>query len=187
MTNIAGIQKWIIFVIILNFLFISCNYNAEEIIDKTSKILPNKKHLVVEKINKETTAVGIFTNHNYGTSHSFTYTFSVNPGDINWDGGSSEPKSILFCKDTTYVRYLKEKSIKVKYTDSIDGVIKDKHHFEIHEVFQKHIDERYFFKLLGNDYWAEISSENYSSIQKSCDEYLIPNDNELTLEPVVNK
>lgn len=170
------------FVIILNCLFSSCNYNTEEMIDKTSILLPNGKHLVVEKTNKETTAVGVFTNHNYGMSHSFTYKISINPGDINWDGGSGEPKYITFCKDTTYIRYLQEKSIETEYTDSIDHTTKHNHHFEIREVFQKYIDDRYFFKLLGDDYWVEISSEDYFFVKKSGDEYYIPNDNEILLK-----
>lgn len=186
MTYKFRIWKGAFLLVILNYVCSSCNYNAEETINKTSTLLPNGKHLVVEKINKETTSVGVFTHHNYGTSHSFTYTFSINPGNINWDGGSGEPKNILFCKDTTYIRYLKEKSIKVEYTDSIDDTITYNYHDEIQEVFQKHRDERYFFNLFGDAYWVEISSQNYSSVHKSCDEYPIPNDNELSLIPIAN-
>jgi hypothetical protein len=149
-------------------------------------MLPNGKHLVVEKITKETTSRGIITNHNYGTSHSFKYKLLLSKEDINWNSGSGEPKNILFCKDTIYIRYLKEKSIRTEYIDSVDNTTKYNYHSEIHEVFQKHIDKRYFFKLLGTDFWVDITSENYSSLKKSCDDYLIPNENELTLKSNVN-
>lgn len=67
---------------------------------KTSKILPNGKHIIVEKNTKEMTSRDIFTNHNYGTSHQFTYKFLLTEDNISWDGGSAEPKNIIFYKDT---------------------------------------------------------------------------------------
>lgn len=182
MTYKFCLKKGTYLIVLLNCLVISCNYNTEEILDKTSKILPNGKHIVVEKSTKETTSRGVFTNHNYGTSHRYSYTFLMPKEDINWNGGSGEPKNILFCKDTIYVRYLKEKSIRTKYIDSTDNTTKYNYHSEIHEAFQKHIDERYFFKLFGDDFWVDITSENYSSVKKSCDDYHIPNDNELALK-----
>ncbi|MEI6866142.1 hypothetical protein [Flavicella sp.] len=72
------------------------------------------------------------------------------------------------------------------YIDSIDNTTKYNYHSEIQEVFQKHIDERYFFKLFGNDFWVDIPSENYSFLKKSCEDYDIPSDNELSLKFNVN-
>jgi len=164
-------------------LLISCNQKTEEIINLTSKILPNQKHLVVEKTNRKTKFLGIFSNHNYGTSYRFSYKLSLNPGDINWNGGSGEPKYLLFCKDTTYIRYLKKKSIKTAYTDPENDSIKYNYHYEIQEVFQKHIDKRYFFQLFGDDYWVDMPAENYTSLNTLCNEYSVPNDNELLLKP----
>lgn len=175
------------FALIMIFFFSSCNYNSEKNIDKVNKLLPNGKHLMVEKTNEETTAIGIFTKHDYGTTHQFSYKFSINNGDINWDGGSGEPKNILFCEDTIYIRYLTNKYIQVESTDSIDNTITYDHYFEIKEVFQKHIDKRYFFKLLGDDYWVDVLPEDYASRKIFCDEYFIPNDHELSLPPITKK
>jgi hypothetical protein len=172
-------------IIVLNFLFISCNYDTKEITNRTNKVLPNGKYLVVEKITTETTSRGIVTNHNYGTSHSFRYKLSLHQEDINWNGGSGEPKNILFCKDTIYIRYLKEKRSRTEYIDSISNTTKYYYHSEVLEVFQKHIDERYFFKIFGSDFWVDITPQHYASLKKSCEDYPIPNENELTLKPTI--
>lgn len=185
MTYSSIIKKVAYCVITLSCLFSSCNSETQETLDKTREVLPNGKRLVVEKTNKETTSTGIFTKHNYGTTHSYAYKISVNPGVIIWDERSGEPKSIIFCKDTTYIRYLKEKSIEA-YTDATDTTQSYNRHYETQEFYQKHIDERYFFKLFGTEYWEEISKENYSSIKNSCEVYKIPNDNELSLKPVID-
>ena len=161
-------------------LFTSCNYDTQEVVNKTSKKFPNNITLSVEKITKETTSRGIFTNHNYGTSHNFTYSFFIKKKNIHWDGGSSEPKNILFYKNDIYVRYLEKKSIKE--VDSINDT--NNYHYEIQETFQKHIDERYFFKLFGDEYWIEISPKDYTYIKTHGEEYNIPNDNELSLKSI---
>lgn len=170
--------------LIISYLLISCNNTTEKTIDKTNNRLPNGKRLIVEKINKETTSIGIFSKHNYGTSHHFTYKVSIKPGDINWNGGTAEPKQLIFKNDTTYIRYLKKKRINIKYLDSLDSTVKYKHKSEIHAFFQKHIDNRYFFKLLGDDYWIDISLNNYEAVKKRGNEYIIPNDNEYSLDSV---
>lgn len=179
----------IAFVYFISLLLISilhsCTTKTKKRIDITNIQFPNEKYLMVEKTNEDKTSIGVFTKNNYGTKHSFAYKFSVDNGNINWNGGSGEPKHILFCKDTTFVHSLKEKSVNTQYTDSLDNTIKYKHHYEIQDIFEKHIDERYFFKFFGNEYWVEISPENYMLKKESCDEYAIPNDNELSLTPVI--
>ena len=163
--------------IIIQFLF-SCEFKTEERIDKTSQTFPNGKHIIVEKLNKESTSTGILTNINYGTSHSFKYQFTLTEDNIKWDGGSSEPKNIIFCKDAIYIRYLKEKSLNTTVIDSSDTIIEN-NTYEVKEFFQKHIDRRYFLKIFGDDFWEDISSENYYSMKNSCGELFIPNDGEL--------
>lgn len=186
MTNKSNMRKGTSFIILLSFLFSGCKYDTEEVTNNTKIILPNGKHLVVEKTTTETTSTGIITKYNYGTSHRFKYKLLLSKEDISWDGGSGEPKNILFCNDNTYIRYLEKKSIRTEYIDSITNETKSSYHSEISEAFQKHIDNRYFFNLLGSDFWIDITSEDYSSLKKSCKDYIIPNENELTLEPAAN-
>lgn len=66
----------------------------------------------------------------------------------------------------------------------MDNIAKEYKQLEVHNVYEKHIDERYFFKIFGDDYWTEISAEEYFSAKKSTKEYAIPNDNELTVTPI---
>ncbi len=169
----------ILFYILIICFFSSCNRETKETIDITNKVFPNGKHYTIEKTNKETTSIGIFSKHNYGTHHSFSYKLSIDPGSIHWNGGSGEPKHIIFCKDTTYIHYLKKKSIELAQTDSLKT--NTEYTYKVQDVFEKHIDKRYFFNLFGDDYWVEILPEEYASIKNSCGEFLISNDNELSL------
>ena len=171
-----------VYILLSVFMLYGCNHEEIEKIDKTSIILPNQKHLTIIKNNKETTSIGIITKHNYGTTHSYTYELEISPGNINWDGGTAEPKNIIFCEDITYIRFLKEKMIEVENTESTDSIATYSRYYENQEVYQEHIDNRYFFNLLGDDFWAEIDSEKYLSKKKLCKEYKIPNSNELSLE-----
>ncbi len=181
MTRKFKIGKAAFIVAVSVILCSSCTYDTEEKIDKSNKLLPNGKHLVVEKATSSTTATGFFTKYSYGITHSFYYKLSINPGDVNWDGGSAEPKNIIFYKDAAYIHYLKEKDVKVEAFDSLDNITKTYTQLEVHDFYEKHIDERYFFKLFGSDYWTEIPAEEYFLAKQSSEEYDVPNDNELTV------
>ncbi|WP_405292535.1 hypothetical protein [Algibacter sp. Ld11] len=168
----------------INALFISCDYEDKEIIDKMNTVLSNGRHLEVEKTTTLSTAIGLFSGHNYGTTHRFTYKLRIEPEDVTWDGGSGEPKSLLFFKDTTYIYFLKEKVIRKTYTDSITNTLKEDSYTEIHAFYQKHIDMRYFFKFFGDDYWVDIPHKDFNAIKHFSNEFAIPNDNELSLKPM---
>lgn len=170
-----------ILVIIIS-LFVSCDYEDKVIVDKTHTVLSNGKRLEVEKTTTLSTAIGLFSGHNYGTTHRFTYNMAIQPEDVNWHGGSGEPKALLFSKDTIYLYYLKEKVIRTTYTDSVTNTLKEDSHTEIQAFYEKHIDERYFFKLLGDDYWVDIQAEDYDAAKHFSDEFAIPNDNELSVK-----
>ncbi|SEK93123.1 hypothetical protein SAMN04487910_1503 [Aquimarina amphilecti] len=178
MKKLAYVQ---IFSFVLFFLIISCRSKTTERIDITNTLLGNDMYLEVEKKNKNTTHRGIITNSNYGTTHSYSYKLTINNGDINWNGGTAEPKHLLFCKDSTYIHYLKEKYIPIKSKDSVGNIAEENSYYEVQDVFEVYVDKRYFFKLFGDEYWLEISSESYNLQKESCTEYSIPNDNELSL------
>lgn len=169
--------------IAVSFLIISCTSETEETIDVTNKTFPNGKHLLIEKTIKNSKMIGFISGHNYGNTRSFTYQFTVKQDKVDWYGGSGEPKKIIFHKDTTYVYYLKEKRQSVTTIDSANNNTPITSHYEVlTPVFEKHIDKRYFFKLFGDDYWSEISLENYSDVKALSTEYDIPNDNEFILD-----
>ncbi|EZH72903.1 hypothetical protein ATO12_22505 [Aquimarina atlantica] len=174
------IYKALCFTLIVG-LFCNCTSKTEKNIDNTNILLGNKKHLVVQKINKTTNHVGILSKHNYRTTHHYEYEFTVDRGDVNWKGGSGEPKHILFCKDSIYLHYLKEKYVSIQDRDTTNSQIENHKDYKVVEVFEVYIDNRYFFNLFGNDYWVEITPESYANKKITCDEYSIPNDNELSL------
>lgn len=162
-------------------LFSNCTSKTETNIDNTNILLGNGKHLEVQKINKSTNHVGILSKHNYGTTHHYEYKFTIDKGDVNWNGGSGEPKNLLFCKDSIYLHYLKEKYVSIQNRDTINSQIRTDKDYKVIEVFEVYIDNRYFFNFFGDDYWIEITPESYASKKMSCDEFSIPNDNELSL------
>ncbi len=165
---------------VLLFVITSCSQLSTENTDIVSKILPNGQHIEVEKTNKETTSIGIITKHNYGTTHSFTYKITLDKMGIEWNGGSGEPKHLLFCKDTVYIHFLKDKWVEEETIDSLNETSNG--HYQIQEAYQVHIDKRYFFKLLGDAYWIETTPDNYIKQKTTCNEFRVPNDNELVLE-----
>ncbi len=179
--KLKKIIKLGILVLIIS-LFLSCDYEDKVIVDKTHKVLSNGKRLEVEKTTTLSTAIGLFSGHNYGTTHRFVYKLGIQPEYVNWDGGSGEPKALLFHRDTTYIYYLKEKVIRTAYTDSVTNTLKEDNHTEIQAFYEKHIDKRYFFKLLGDDYWVDIQAEDYDAVKSFSNEFIIPNDNELSVK-----
>jgi len=170
---------------ILLISLISCKSTTTERVDVTNKLLGNNIHLKVEKTNTNITTTGILTKSNYGTSHSYNYKLTVNDGDIHWDGGSAEPKHILFCNDTTYIHTLKEKYVVMKSKDSIGNMVEKEGYYEIKNTYEAHVDKRYFFKFFGDEFWVEITEEKYNTKKESCNEYDVPNDNELSIPTTV--
>lgn len=181
-----NIIRTVVFLALISCVFSSCEQKTEKKVNKVNELLPNGELLTVEKTNIKTTSIGIISKRSYGTKHNYSYNVRINKHDINWDGGSGkpEPKNIIFCKDTIYIRYLKNKTIKIEKpnsTDSTDSITKYNYHTKVIEVFQKNVDERYFFNWFGDNYWLNITPENYTVLKNSCEEYTIPNDNEILL------
>lgn len=130
----------------------------------------NGKHVIVKKETTDVESRGGITGTSYSSTHHFDYQVSITPGRIYWEGGgSSEPKYVLFCgEDSLYFHYVRKKSVR----DQPDVSASE---------FIRHVDERFFFKLLGKAYWLNVESEDYQQKQKSCKEFPIPNDDELSI------
>ena len=169
--------------IIISVLIISCTTETKTNTNKTIKQLTDNKLIEVTKTEKTATHKGIFTGHNYGTTHSFTYQFTINKNEVIWkDKGSAVPKKILFCGDTTYVNCLQKKSVPYqKFPSDTTMSYKD----TIVKKYHKFIDNRYFLKWFGTYSWLEISKEKYNSKKANCKEYSIPTDNDY--KKIINK
>ncbi|APU09930.1 hypothetical protein A5M85_06430 [Cellulophaga lytica] len=159
----------------------SCKSNTEESSTEKSLVLPNGMRLTVLKTNKDETSIGILTGSNYGTTHTYKYNVLLHEPDVNWSLGSGEPKNFLFCKDTIYIHYVNKNNYPISVTDSVTNTTAAKNNYKIESMYQKHVDNRYFFNLFGDDFWLDVSPKRYNEIKNSCDEYAIPNDGELTV------
>lgn len=168
-------------------LLFSCNSETTLKTYTTNKELSNGISIAVEKTNKETSHIGVFTKHDYGKTHSFSYELTIRDSDISWVGGSGEPKKIIFCEGSVFLLSYAEKLFNNDSLRKIDTTLTYQSYYEVVEVFQKHIDERYFFKLLGDDYWVDVLPSYYQSKKSICNEYVVPNDDELFLSKIEEK
>lgn len=142
--------------------------------------LDNGKILRVEKTNNTTTHKGVLTGHVYGATLSYRYKITVNKNEVIWDGGSSVPQQILFGNQGVCIHFVREDSHRRELV-SQDGKTHDEIIKTVVPVYEKFIDERYFFKLFGEYHWVEISPETYQKIKETGGYFPIPNGNELTL------
>jgi len=157
---------------------LSCRSKTEKIVNIETVIFENGKRLEINKTDRNTSSIGIFSNHNYGVTHQYSYDLTLD-NDIDWIGGSHEPKQILFNEEDVYLRFLHKKRYTTSMLDTITQESKTSFEYKVEQGFQRHIDERYFFKWFGEDYWVNIDSNFYYSQQKVGKEYDIPNDGEL--------
>lgn len=160
---------------------LSCRSKTEKIVNIETVIFENGKRLEINKTDRNTSSIGIFSNHNYGVTHQYSYELTLD-NDIDWIGGSHEPKQILFNEEDVYLRFLQKKRYNTSSIDSLTLETKTSHYYTTKENYQKHIDERYFFNWFGKDYWVNVDSLEYHSLRKAGQEFEIPNDEELILE-----
>lgn len=167
-------MKYFFNIALLVLLLLSCKTETEVNTNVTSKKLPNNKLIEVLKIEKTATKRGVFTGHDYSATYSFEYQFTVNKNEVIWkDKGSAVPKTIVFCNDTTYIKYLQKKSVAYQQFPN-DTIVKYKD--TIVEKHDKFIDKRYFFKWFGKVSWLTLSKDEYNAKKLRCSEYVIPND-----------
>lgn len=176
-----SILNYIYLYLLLILVLISCETSSVETIDINNQHYPNGLDLMIEKTNKDSKSYGIITGHFYGNTHSYKYKVEIKQGDVVWNGGSSEPKSFTLCNDTIFLHYLKEKYISYQYIDSLNNDTINDSYYQTQEFYAKHVDNRYLFNKLGSDYWVDISKGHYLTKLNTCDEYSIPNDNELSV------
>ena len=147
----------------------ACNSQTEVREKIISAELPNGFLIQVKKIDTYTSQIGVVSGHVYGKSHAYSYQFTLSPGRIYWYGGSSVPQEIILCSNEIYIHYLQLDS--QGNSGEASKIIKS--HYD------KHIDNRYFFKLLGDQYWVTDSALTYKN-SNNCKKSDIPNDRELT-------
>ncbi|MBI3562423.1 MAG: hypothetical protein HY080_11990 [Gammaproteobacteria bacterium] len=126
----------------------------------------------VKKINSDTIYKGLISGIKYGTSHSYHYSFTLSPGRIYWEHENGVPKELKICSKDLYIYYLQ------RIFQEQSGVLKT----IVQPHYAKHVDKRYFFKFLGEQYWVTATKADYDSVG-DCKSLAIPNDNELEINP----
>lgn len=165
------------FSITILLVFISCTTKTEINTNVTSKQLAKNKLLAVQKTEKTDSRKGIFSNHEYSSSYSYNYQFTINDNEVIWqDKGSAVPKNILFSEDTVYINYVEKKS--VPYQQAANDTIA-RYKDSIVTKYDQFIDNRYFFKWFGEFSWQSITLEKYNKKILNGTEYSIPNDDDL--------
>lgn len=174
-------MKTKILLIIVVLFLISCTTQEEISTNVTSELLSNNRLIEVLKTEKTSTSTGIITHSNYGTTYSFEYQFTVDKNAVIWKNkGSAIPKKIVFCNDTTYVKYLRKKSIAYQKVES-DTITRTMYKDTIVTMHEAFIDNRYFFKLFGDSFWTIVDEDKYDARKAKYTEYEIPNDNDFEL------
>ena len=155
-------------IIVLFFVLCMCSSNTEVYRSTFKREYQNGKSIEVIREDEVTKWKGLITGADYGGTSSFTYQFTIEPDDFEWKGNINQaPLALVFCNDQTYMKAT-ERLLKF---DSLygPGTVKDT------TLYFKNIDERYFFKLFGKQYFADIDSVTYHQNKANCSEVLIPN------------
>ena len=63
-----------------------------------------------------------------------------------------------------------------------DTIIVTKYRDTIVPKFEAYIDNRYFYKMFGDDFWVDIVAERYNTIKTKYKVFDIPNDNEYQIK-----
>lgn len=172
-----------VILIAMVLLLSSCNTNTDEYTEELNEKYPDGYTVKVNYHLSSTTYTGAFTGINYGTSRNFSYRVLWSPGRVKWDQSLTqreqstemEPRHMIPCRGKFYMEYYTRESV----------VINDKPQYKTVRYYLEHIDNRYFFKLLGEQYWIKITAEALEAATKSCTAYVIPNKHELTLDAAI--
>jgi len=162
-------------------LLVSCKTETEKTTNSIRKQFENGKYIEVVKTDESSTHYGMITHTNYGTTHRFNYRFSVNKNEVVWNPkNSAEPKKITFTKDSVFLQSIEKRNFPYQEI-SADTTI-TKHKDSLVFKYEVYIDNRYFFKLLGDDFWLDIPSSQYKNTIQDYKIFEVPNDNEYQIE-----
>lgn len=173
----------VILIAAMALLVSSCDSHTDEYTDELHEDYLNGFTVKVNYHLSSTTYTGKFTGLKYGTSRNFSYQVLWSPGRVKWSEALTqrekstemEPRQMIPCRGKLYMEYYTRESV----------IINDKQQYNTVRYYLEHIDNRYFFKLLGEQHWAKITTEALEAATKSCTAYVIPNRHELTLDDAI--
>ncbi|MEJ0031617.1 MAG: hypothetical protein WDO15_15130 [Bacteroidota bacterium] len=154
-------------IVALLFILCTCSSNTEVYQSRFTREYENGKSIEVIREDRVTKWTGMITGKDYGGTSTFTYQFNVEPDDYKWEGLVNEaPLALVFCGDETLLRTTER---IIKYDSLYDpGTFKDT------TLYYKNVDERYFFKWFGEQYFVGTDSVTYEQTKVKCSEVLVP-------------
>jgi len=151
---------------LLVIFIISCSTKVTYTYEKFTKSYPDAKRVDVTVTFSSTEYTGLLSGHRYDNTESYSYSFQLSPGRIKWKN-NGEPKRFVFCNNNVYLKYMVSSS---NYDDTLEKVIT-----KVSARYNIHQDDRYFFKLFGEQSWINISESKYRRYAEKCTEENIPN------------
>jgi hypothetical protein len=151
----------------LLFLLVACSSNTDVYTSTFHQSYDNGRSIEVVREDRVTKWKGLLTGTNYGETNNFDYSFTTEPDGYEWRGLTNQaPLALIFCGDETFLKVTE----RVVERDSLYGPVNlaDK------MFYFKNVDERYFFKLFGQQYFVASDSIQYQESLAKCGEVPVP-------------
>ena len=145
------------------FLFVSCSQNIEEYTEN-EVIDVNGTSINIKHYSRYSTKKGILSGHAYESYFTFGYKIKIPSKGLFWRK-RYEPKKLTLCSDGSV--YIYSVGIHQTYRTNYHNVGR----------YEKFIDKRYFFKLLGDAYWTYVGESTFNEETKECKTFDVPNKN----------
>lgn len=187
----------------LSLALVACTTKTTENSHRAVQDFPHGEQIIVDLTRTHAEQIGVISKITYATTDKYHYRLRFSPNDIRWENSDDEPKQLLVCVDQTVylysVRqqanpyYANTTTVEAKPVERVEEQNKpapaeERQVVEPYLILKNHytrfVDKRYFFKLFGGYYWAEISKDEYNNKLKDCQVYTVPNENYYQTEQV---
>lgn len=176
----------------LSAILAACTTKTSENTQRSIKDFPQGEQMRVEMTQVHQEQVGMLSKVVYQTKDRHQYQLSFTPNDIEWQNGDGEPKQLLVCADGNaylhFVNQIPNPFYSTPPTNPAEPVPEPakienpepkpvvQPYFILKNQYVRWVDKRYFFKLLGESYWADVSQDEYKNKVAQCKAYEVPND-----------
>ena len=149
------------------FLLVMCTSDTQVSHTAFRRKFENGRSVEVVREDRSIRFKGILTGADYGGVNDFQYEFITQPDEYSWKGNMNQvPVELIFCDDDTYLKVTE----RIAKYDSLYGTP----HFKDTALYFKNVDDRYFFKFFGEQYFREADSIDYYSKKLKCKEAQLP-------------
>lgn len=181
----------------LSLALSACTTKKTESSQRFVKDFPQGEQITVDLKKAHEESVGVISKLVYSSTERHQYYLRFMPNDIRWHNGDAEPKQLLVCANqNAYLHFINEQA-NPYYAQTADtqksaaaGTTEQGNQVQdaateppvepyviLKDNYVRFVDKRYFFKWLGEAYWADINKEEYWEQLKSCQTYAVPNAN----------